>query len=183
MKNTPDILKWILTIHSIQPLSSNSECILLFKLVAVAGIESTAMTLLAPCSYQKWATRDLSEIDALIYVWLTSDRGWVRVTLKGWPLSPWPLTWLFKLYWLLNAFSQPLLGQLKGFSPDGRKDGGGRAGGARRERREEGRGSPSLYAKGNDCMPREMTIRSAWQTFSNLKVMLNQTLSFPNIKY
>lgn len=53
---------------------------------------------------------------AAMGVWLTSDSGWVSVTLKGCPLS-WPRMWLFRLYWLLKVFSQPLLGQLKGFSP------------------------------------------------------------------
>lgn len=48
--------------------------------------------------------------------WLTSESGWVRVTLKACPLS-WPRMWLFRLYWLLNVFSQPSLGQLNGFSP------------------------------------------------------------------
>lgn len=47
---------------------------------------------------------------------LTSESGWVRVTLKVCTLS-WPRIWLFKLYWLLKVFSQPSLGQLNGFSP------------------------------------------------------------------
>lgn len=52
---------------------------------------------------------------------LTSDSGWLRVTVKGCPLS-WPRMWLFRLYWLLNVFSQPSLGQLNGFSPAGRAE-------------------------------------------------------------
>ena len=53
--------------------------------------------------------------------WLTSECGWVRVTLMVCPLS-WPRMWLFKLYWLLKVFSQPSLGQLNGFSPTEQKE-------------------------------------------------------------
>lgn len=66
--------------------------------------------------YDHFANNVCPTLGQIAELWLTSESGWVRVTLKGCPLS-WPRMWLFRLYWLLKVFSQPLLGQLNGFSP------------------------------------------------------------------
>lgn len=47
----------------------------------------------------------------------TSDPLWVGSALYKCPLLSWPFMWLLRLYWVLNVFSQPLLGQKKGRSP------------------------------------------------------------------
>lgn len=47
----------------------------------------------------------------------TSDPLWFGSALCECPLLSWPFMWLLRLYWVLNVFSQPLLGQKKGLSP------------------------------------------------------------------